>query len=398
MRSTRERREKTFESPASVNLNSKSDGTGTRPSTLSNVYSVLWIAVLFGTLAFFLVTSLLPGPTHSKVERRRLASMPKLSFQGMESGRYQADLEGYLDDHLFGRDALLRFNALASTTLYGALDQNGFVLKDGHIIKVERRINEQSLAYAASLFERICKDNLEGTDCRVYFSIIPDKSYFLEKDAYLNMDYQAFFEEARHIFDFGTEIPIADTLALEDYYCTDPHWRQEAILDQACKLASSMNVTILDEYSMQTLAKKFTGQQGLQSAYAHDEDALNVLENPSMKDWTILRYDQNEPRESVLYDPSKIESMDPYSVFLSGSAGMIEIDNPHASQDRELVLFADSYGSSIAPLLASGYGKTTIIDLRNLPSFRLKNVIEFDDQDVLFLYSTSILNASSTLK
>ena len=397
MRSTRERREKTFESPASVNLNSKSDGTGTRPSTLSNVYSVLWIAVLFGTLAFFLVTSLLPGPTHSKVERRRLASMPKLSFQGMESGRYQADLEGYLDDHLFGRDALLRFNALASTTLYGALDQNGFVLKDGHIIKVERRINEQSLAYAASLFERIWKDNLEGTDCRVYFSIIPDKSYFLEKDAYLNMDYQAFFEEARHIFDFGTEIPIADTLALEDYYCTDPHWRQEAIVEQAELIAQTMGAAIPGPFTEETVLDSFTAQQGLQSLYRHSADALKVLRSASMENWTVTRYDEKGKHEGELYGPVQSKS-DPYAVFLGGSAGMIEIENPDSPSNRELVIFGDSYASSIAPLLASGYAKTTIVDLRNLPSYRLSSMIEFSDQDVLFLYSTTILNQAKALK
>lgn len=99
-----------------------------------------------------------------------------------------------------------------------------------------------------------------------------------------------------------------------------------------------------------------------------------------------------------MYDRTKAEGEDPYSVFLSGSAGMIEIENPDGPKDRQLVLFADSYGSSMAPLLATGYSRTTIIDLRNLPSFRLKSMIDFSRQDVLFLYSTSVLNASYNLK
>jgi len=62
------------------------------------------------------------------------------------------------------------------------------------------------------------------------------------------------------------------------------------------------------------------------------------------------------------------------------------------------VLFRDSFGSSLAPLLIEFYSKITLIDMRYINSNNYLEMIEFDNQDVLFLYSTLIVNNSSTLK
>lgn len=56
------------------------------------------------------------------------------------------------------------------------------------------------------------------------------------------------------------------------------------------------------------------------------------------------------------------------------------------------MLFRDSFGSSIAPLFLENYSKITLVDLRYISKDVLENFIEFDKQDVLFLYSTLVLN------
>ena len=62
------------------------------------------------------------------------------------------------------------------------------------------------------------------------------------------------------------------------------------------------------------------------------------------------------------------------------------------------MLFRDSFGSSLAPLLLSGYRKVTLVDLRYIASSQLERFITFTDQDVLFLYSSLILNGGSMLR
>ena len=58
----------------------------------------------------------------------------------------------------------------------------------------------------------------------------------------------------------------------------------------------------------------------------------------------------------------------------------------------------DSYGRSILPLMVEDYAKITVIDIRyQIPQILLMGV-NFENADVLFLYSTLILNNSSELK
>lgn len=78
---------------------------------------------------------------------------------------------------------------------------------------------------------------------------------------------------------------------------------------------------------------------------------------------------------------------DPYELFLSGSISLLSIENPNAETDRELIVFRDSFGSSLAPLLAEGYAKITLADIRYLPSSQMGKLLDFTDADVLFLYS-----------
>ena len=61
-------------------------------------------------------------------------------------------------------------------------------------------------------------------------------------------------------------------------------------------------------------------------------------------------------------------------------------------------MFRDSFGSSLAPLLAGSYRKITLIDLQYISSDLLESYVCFQEQDVLFLYSALIWNQSGTIR
>ena len=89
----------------------------------------------------------------------------------------------------------------------------------------------------------------------------------------------------------------------------------------------------------------------------------------------------------------------PYDLFLSGSRSLLRIENPAADRERVLVVFRDSFGSSLIPLLAEGYGTVYAVDIRYIASDALQRVVSFPQgADVLFLYSTTVLHNSITLK
>ena len=85
-------------------------------------------------------------------------------------------------------------------------------------------------------------------------------------------------------------------------------------------------------------------------------------------------------------------------MYLSGAAALLTIENPAGIPGKELIVFRDSYGSSLIPLLVKDYAKVTVIDTRYVAPVLLEKLVEFKGQDVLMLYSTLLLNSSFSLK
>ena len=94
----------------------------------------------------------------------------------------------------------------------------------------------------------------------------------------------------------------------------------------------------------------------------------------------------------------KLQSKDPYEMFLSGACAAITMENPKNPDGRELIMFRDSYGSSIAPLLLEDYSKVTLLDIRYMNPEFIGNFANFKNADVLFLYSTTLINYSAALR
>ena len=90
--------------------------------------------------------------------------------------------------------------------------------------------------------------------------------------------------------------------------------------------------------------------------------------------------------------------MDHYDIFLSGAISLIKITNPMGDDGKKLVVFRDSFSSSLTPLLMSGYSEIILIDTRYINPVMMSRYVEFTNQDVLFLYSTLVINSSSQIK
>ena len=260
-------------------------------------------------------------------------------------------------------------------------------------------MNSKSLSYALGRLEYVYKTYLEQTGSKVYAAVIPDKSYYLaQQNGYPAMDYDAFFAAVKKGMPYATYIDITDCLEIGDYYFTDTHWRQEALLPTAEKLCGAMGVTAPKPENMtQTLIDKpFYGVYYGQAALPMDWEDLYVMESPLLSDCKVYNYETGDYTQ--VYDMEKVNGKDLYDVFLSGPQALLRIENPNTATDRELIIFRDSFGSSVAPLLVQDYKTVTLVDIRYLGSQMLGRYLEFYGQDVLFLYSTMVLNNGTTLK
>lgn len=371
---------------------------------IKNIVVACAVAVLFFGLSFACLVK--PADATSDSERRELEQFPELSVSTLLNGEFMSKFEDYTLDQFPLRDRFRTLKSIFSFYVMGQKDNNNIYIEDGFAAQIEYPMNEDSLNYAAKKFEEIYNRYIRGKNAKAYFTVVPDKSYFLAaENGYLSMDYDDFMEKMASKTDFMEFIDIRSLLAIEDYYKTDTHWRQEKILDVAREIAAKMGVTLTAEYEEKLLDNPFYGVYYGQSALPLPAEEMRYLTNDILENCIV--FDHTSGKEMSVYDMEKAFGKDPYEMFLGGSLSLITIDNPNATTDKELIIFRDSFGSSIAPLLVEGYAKVTIVDVRyilsnilgNLTDVRTgKKVLDFKNADVLFLYSTLVLNNSSTIK
>jgi hypothetical protein len=277
-------------------------------------------------------------------------------------------------------------------------DKDGVFMVDGYITEMQETINEDSIQHAADRFTFIYEQYLKSKGISPYISIIPDKAYFLaEENGYLSMDYEEFVKKMTESVEFAEYIDIFGALSVEDYYMTDTHWRQEQLVDIAELLVNGMGGKFDSKFTVNTLDVPFYGVYSGRVGRPVSPETIYYLTNESLENVKVIDY-QNGGKEISLYDMVKASGKDPYDMFLSGELSKVVIENPNAKTDKELIVFRDSYGRSILPLLAEDYAKITVLDIRYAHPMMLLAGIEFENQDVLFLYSTLVLNNSSELK
>ena len=189
-------------------------------------------------------------------------------------------------------------------------------------------------------------------------------------------------------------INIFSLLTLEDYYKTDTHWKQESLEKIANYFAENMDFSI-SSYDVKTL-DMFKGVYYYQLPVKTGEDYIKILTNDVINNSYIYNYETSK-KESV-YNLNKLSSLDKYDVYLSGAVSLIDIVNENSTSSKELIVFRDSYGSSLIPLFINGYKKITVVDTRYISPKILKNYIDFKDKDVLFIYGVILLNNSVSMK
>lgn len=353
------------------------------------VNSILFICIIVG---IFILNIISQDIEISTSERRKLAQIPKISISNLKKGTFTDDFENYAMDQFILREEFRSIKTFMQLDVFKQKDNNSLYIYDDYIIKQEK-LNEKSVENAMKKIENIYDKYLNGMN--VYYSIIPDKAYFTTsaKD-YIGIDYEKMKENIKTSKDI-TYIDIFETLDIEDYYKTDTHWRQEKLSGVVDKIAKEMNFK--ERLNQNYISKQIDDFYGVyygQLAYNMKPETIIYLTNDVIEAAEVYNYETD--KITGVYDLQ--DNMDKYDVFLSGAEALLKITNPNATTEKELIIFRDSFGSSIAPLLIEAYSTITLVDIRYINSSELDKFIDFKNQDVLFLYSTLILNNSYSLK
>ena len=358
-------------------------------------------AIILGAIiyVFAMLCIVLPKDDISESERRKLAEFPKFSLESFMSGKFAKDFEEYATDNFPFRDAFRTIKSSVNFDVFQKSDNNDIYIYKDSMMKLEKDFDEKSAANALSKFNSLYEKYISGKTDKVYISIVPDKAYFAWKDGknIPSLDYDELFEYVKDGTPWAQYIDVTDTLSLSDFYKTDSHWRQEKISATAEKIMSEMGYTLSDKYTEVDAGIDFRGVYSGQAAKPGASENLVYLINDTLSDCKVTNFETGKSDVGI-YDMEKLSSRDPYEVFLSGACAALSIENPNAKNDRELVIFRDSYGSSIAPLFIENYSKVTLLDIRYMNPEFVGNFASFENADVLFLYSSTLINSSSALR
>ncbi len=350
-----------------------------------------WITVLFsvGLAAVFMLNLFTPDVAISKSERRKLTLFPALTVEAVIQGRFFEDFEKYALDQMIYRDPLRNLKAQIEYDIFRKYDNNLYFVKEGHAFKMDRDVEEQKIMSIADKINKVY--DLYLKDMQIYHAFIPDKGYFIRNDGkYLFKDYEKIIDTLNAQIAHSTYIDLFESLSLEDYYKSDLHWKQEKLGNLMQTLEGAMGFDTkfdLSHYTSQSLAPfygaYYSGVNGLVSA-----DTITYLTNESIRKSVAIHYGENgKTTTKEVYDLDAFGGVDGYDLFVSGPTPIVEIQNDSNTSGKSLVIFRDSFTSSLAPLLLEEYSNIILIDLRYINIDLIGDFVTFDNQEILFLYS-----------
>ena len=353
---------------------------------------VVTLVFLITIISLFLINIIKKDTDISISERRKLATMPELTTKSLFDGTYFKKFDSYVTDQFIERDTFRKIKIDIELSTKG--EYNNLYMYDDYIIEEIFPLNSNSINNLTNKINYI-KNTYLNNNSNIYYTIIPDKNYFVN-NGNLKLDYNKLQDMMKSNLTNLNYINIFDKLTLDNYYKTDTHWKEEDLFNVANTIANQMNFDITNNNNVVNTITTFKGSYAGRLSVTKDIDTIKTISNPSTLNSSVYNYETKKYTD--IYDYTKINSLDKYDIYLSGAVPIIDITNNNTSSDKELIVFRDSYGSSLVPLLIEGYKKITVIDIRYISSKILNKYIDFNDQDVLFMYSILTINNSFSIR
>jgi hypothetical protein len=389
---------------------------------LHKINVVLFFAVMAAGFASFFIV---PPKLISQEEKRKLATMPTLSWNGYVKGTYADSVDQYVNDHFPFRQKLVDIAGIIQYN-YGIHFKNEekiFVSKKQtqnkkHSNQPEdfgdtnmRMLDDFQEAYSGSMlilngsvfplsggspkmgrsFAKMVSEYAEKFKgrTRVFSCVAPLSSAFIPASKYREYNYknkntlEAIGNSLTHGAIFSDVFRELNAHSNEKmFFSTDHHWNAVGAYYAYVAFCKSAGFTPVPREKMTRKVKyNFVG-----SLYRHTRDK-SVLNNPdTMVYWvpkvgtTVTRY----PASGFKGSSSKLfcescEGGNTYSTFICGDIPLIKIQT-NIKNGRKAAVIKNSMGNAFAVYLVSHYEEIYVVDLRysrhNLTDILIENGVD----------------------
>ena len=351
------------------------------------VYGILAVLLLGGIAAFAF------SRDFSGTEKRYLAKAPN-NFS-LADWTLNNDLETYLSDQVPFREQLVGLDSRLQVWTGRATQLETWPTGDA-IVEPPVQADLITLTDRTARMQEIAGD----IPCRF---LVPPTAGMLRMDEMTPVR-RALYEEEAAVYTDLTEregfVPLAEAFASGEepvFYLTDHHWNDygvrlayEAFCSAAGLEPAGAEAFTRTEYS------PFTGttqaRAGIPAARA---DTLVCME--PVFPVTLEVQETGEIYDHLVF-PDKAATYDGYEVYLDGNHGMATVRNPGA--EGKLLVFRDSFASSLIPYLSANYGEIIAVDVRYYAG-TFADALEAAGKpdEILFLYSLdSLANDTSIVR
>ena len=338
----------------------------------------LLIIIFVSLISLFGFISLFNKEEISIYERRKLKAFPKIK----DNNNFFDDLDKYLSDHFIFRQDFREVKGFVNYNLFNISINNKVTIKGDYLFELTETNYKSLDNIVAKVNDIVEKFNISDYE----FIAIPLKNHYAgldnvseEIDEYLGVRMDNYHS-------------LKDLLSLSDYYHTDIHLKQDRLGSVVSKILELCDVEEKEiDYDLNTY-DRFYGSLYAKMAISMKPDTITYLTNDLLD--SIKVYSVEDKDLLDVYNVSELESLDPYSIYLNGPKAYLKIVNKNV-EDRKLIIFRDSYTSSIAPLLVPYFSEIELIDLRYYGS----DLLNIDgNTKVLFIYGSEVLNNSFSIK
>lgn len=322
----------------------------------------------------------------SELENRNLRGKVEFSLEKYFDGSYPKKYEKYMSDQFILRDGWIDLKS-RSEYLLGKLENNNILYgKDEYLFEKFTVIDNERVNKNIDSINKL----IENSNVPVSILIAPN-SYEVYKDKLpinapvVNQSYE--INRIYNDINGGNKINIINNFKNNNkdslYYRTDHHWTTKgAYLAYKDFIESIGNKAInLDYYSENEV-------EGFYGTYFSKAKPFNVSPDKlSYYDFSGITMKIEDKVYDSLYDYSKLDIRDKYSLFLYGNNPLTIINNSNLKNGKKLVVFKDSYANSMIPFLTQNFEEIHVIDLRSFSKPISDYVNNNDFDNVLVLYN-----------